>query len=113
MIVLNLVLIGLVSAPEPLPLTAFILFLASKGGVRKGAAFTFGWLLSLAAVIAFTVLVTGNNPPKPSTAPSLGRTRRQARHRRRPDRDRDPQYKKMGKPKPPKKPPDGRRASTT
>ena len=71
MIVLNLVLIGLVITLEPLPLTAFILILSSKGGVRKGAAFIFGWLLSLAIVIAFTVLVTGNNPPKPSTAPSL------------------------------------------
>jgi hypothetical protein len=57
---------------EPIPLTAFILVLASKGGVRKGAAFIFGWLLSLAAVIAITVLVTGNKPPQPSTAPSLG-----------------------------------------
>ena len=66
MIVLNLVLIGLVITLEPLPLTAFILILSSKGGVRKGAAFIFGWLLSLAIVIAFTVLVTG--PRKPSTA---------------------------------------------
>ena len=71
MIVLNLILIGLVITLEPLPLTAFILVLSSKGGVRKGAAFIFGWLLSLAIVIAFTVLVTGNKPPKPSTAPSL------------------------------------------
>ena len=39
--------------------------------MQKGAAFIFGWLLSLAIVIAFTLLVTGNNPPKPSTAPSL------------------------------------------
>ena len=75
MIVLNLVLIGLVITLEPLPLTAFILILSSKGGVRKGAAFIFGWLLSLAIVIAFTVLVTGNNPPKPSTAPSLAERR--------------------------------------
>ena len=42
MIVLNLVLIGLVITLEPLPLTAFILILSSKGGVRKGAAFIFG-----------------------------------------------------------------------
>ena len=40
--------------------------LASEGGVRKGAAFIFGWLVSLAAVIAFTVLVTGNNPRSPT-----------------------------------------------
>jgi hypothetical protein len=38
--------------------------------VRKGAAFVFGWLLSLAAVIALTVLATGNKPPAPRTGPS-------------------------------------------
>jgi threonine/homoserine/homoserine lactone efflux protein len=105
MIVLNLLLIGLVITLEPIPLTAFILVLASRGGVRKGAAFIFGWLLSLALVIAFTVLVTGNNPPKPSTAPSLAALAAKLvlgvwltviaiRH-----------YRKLGKPKPPKKPP--------
>ena len=68
----ELILIGLVITLEPIPLTAFILVLASKRGVRKGAAFVFGWLLSLAIVIAATVLITGNKPPKPSTSPSLG-----------------------------------------
>jgi len=67
----DLLLIGVVITLEPIPLTAFILILASKRGVRKGAAFIFGWLLSLAAVITITVLITGNNPPQPSTAPSL------------------------------------------
>jgi len=70
-VILDLTLIALVITLEPIPLTAFILVLMSKGGVRKGAAFIFGWLLSLAAVIALTVLFTGNKPPKPSTAPSL------------------------------------------
>jgi hypothetical protein len=70
-VTLDLVLIGLVITLEPIPLSAFILVLASKGGTRKGAAFIFGWLVSLAIVVAVTVLVTGNNPPKPSTAPSL------------------------------------------
>ncbi len=105
MIVLNLVLIGLVITLEPIPLTAFILVLASKGGVRKGAAFIFGWLLSLAIEIAFTVLVTDNKPPKPNTAPSLAALAAKLaigagllviaiRY-----------YRKLGKPKPPKKPP--------
>ena len=111
MIVLNLVLIGLVITLEPLPLTAFILVLSSKGGVRKGAAFIFGWLLSLAIVIAFTVLVTGNKPPKPSTAPSLAALKLAIGVALTVIAIR--QYKKMGKPKPPKKPPDGRRTSTT
>jgi hypothetical protein len=70
-VILDLLLIGLVITLEPIPLTAFILILLSKGGTRKGAAFIFGWLLSLAIVVALTVLVTGNKPPKPNTAPSL------------------------------------------
>ncbi len=71
MIVLDLVLIGLAITLEPIPLTAFILVLASRGGVVKGAAFVFGWLVSLAVVVAATLLITGNNPPQPSTAPTL------------------------------------------
>jgi len=71
MIVLNLILIGLAITLEPIPLTAFILVLASRNGVRKGAAFIFGWLVSLALVVAATLLVTGNSPPKPNTAPTL------------------------------------------
>src|SRR5207248_1094844 len=30
-----------------------------------------GWLVSLGAVVVITVLATGNDPPEPSTAPSL------------------------------------------
>jgi hypothetical protein len=103
--ILDLLLIGLVITLEPIPLTAFILILLAKGGVRKGAAFIFGWLLSLAIVVAGTVLVTGNKPPKSNTAPSLAALAVKiligvalvliaVRQRRR-----------MGKPKPPKKPP--------
>ena len=40
--------------------------------MRKAAAFVFGWLVSLVIVVAVTVLATGNNPPKPNTAPSIG-----------------------------------------
>jgi Sap, sulfolipid-1-addressing protein len=61
--------------------------------------------VSLAIVVTVTVLATGNNPPKPSTAPSLASLAVKTaigavlvvmtiRHRRR-----------MGQPKPPKKPP--------
>ncbi len=105
MLLLELVLIGLAIALDPLPLTAFIVVLPSQRGVRKGAAFVFGWLVSLAVVVTVTVLATGNNPPKPSTAPSLASLAVKTaigavlvviavRHRRR-----------MGQPKPPKKPP--------
>jgi hypothetical protein len=70
-VTLDLVLIGLAVALDPLPLTAFLIVLPSKGGVRKGAAWTFGWLASLGIVVTVTVVATGNNPPKPNTAPSL------------------------------------------
>jgi hypothetical protein len=70
-VLLDLVLIGAAIALDPLPLTAFLVVLPSRRGVRKGAAFTFGWLASLAIVVTVTVLATGNNPPKPNTAPSL------------------------------------------
>ena len=103
--VLNLVLIGLAIALDPLPLTAFMVVLPSKRGVRKGAAFVVGWQVSLAVVVTVTVLATGNNPPKPSTAPSLASLAVKIaigvvlvaiaiRHRRR-----------MGLPKKPRKPP--------
>jgi threonine/homoserine/homoserine lactone efflux protein len=69
--VLNLILIGLAVTLDPLPLTAFLIVLPSERGVRKGAAFVFGWLVSLAVVVTITVAATGNNPPKPATAPSL------------------------------------------
>ena len=98
-------LIGLAVTLDPLPLTAFMVVLPSKRGARKGAAFVFGWLVSLAIVVTVTVLATGNNPPKPSTAPSLaslvvkiaigaGLVAIAIRQRRR-----------MGQPKKPKKPP--------
>jgi threonine/homoserine/homoserine lactone efflux protein len=70
-VILDLTIIGIVIALDPLPLTAFIVILASKRGVHKGAFFVAGWILSLAIVVAVTVLATGNNPPKSSTAPSL------------------------------------------
>ena len=103
--VLNLVLIGLAVTLDPLPLTAFMIVLPSKRGTVKGAAFVFGWLVSLAIVVTITVLATGNNPPKPSTAPSLAALAVKIaigvvlivialRH-----------IRARGRPKPPKKPP--------
>jgi len=103
--VLDLVLIGLAIALDPLPLTAYMIVLPSKRGTRKGAAFVSGWLVSLAIVVSATVLATGNNPPKPSTAPSLAALAVKValgaflvviavRH-----------YRRMDRPKPPKKPP--------
>jgi heme/copper-type cytochrome/quinol oxidase subunit 4 len=104
-VVLDLILIGLAITLEPIPLTAFILILASKNGTRKGAAFIFGWLLSLAVVVAITIVATSNNPPKSNTAPSLAALAVKiaigvvlvAIAVR--------QWRKLGKPKPPKKTP--------
>ena len=103
--ILNLIVIGLAVALDPLPLTAFLVVLPSRRGVRKGAAYVFGWLVSLAVVVTITVLATGNNPPKPSTAPSLAALAVKivlgavlvwiaVRH-----------IRARGRPKPPKKPP--------
>jgi len=104
-VILDLILIGLAVTLDPLPLTAFLIVLPSKRGVRKGAAFVFGWLVSLAIVVAVTVVATGNNPPQPSTAPSLAALAVKiaigavlvvigVRH-----------IRARGRPKPPKKPP--------
>jgi hypothetical protein len=70
-VLLDLFLIGTAVALDPLPLSAFMIVLPSKRGARKGAAFVFGWLVSLALVVTITILATGNNPPKPSTVPSI------------------------------------------
>jgi threonine/homoserine/homoserine lactone efflux protein len=69
--VLDLLLIGLAVALDPLPLSAFVVVLPSKRGVRNGAAFLFGWLASLALVVTVVLVATGNNPPEPDTVPSL------------------------------------------
>lgn len=105
MLVLDLILIGIAVALDPLPLTAFLVVLPSERGVRKGAAFVFGWLVSLAVVVTITVTATGNDPPKPATGPSLAAlaikivlgvvlVRIAVRH-----------IRARGQPKPPKKPP--------
>jgi len=104
-VILDLILIGLAVTLDPLPLTAFLIVLPSRRGVRKGAAFVFGWLVSLAIVVTVTVVATGNNPPQPSTAPSLAALAVKiaigavlvvigVRH-----------IRARGRPKPPKKPP--------
>jgi threonine/homoserine/homoserine lactone efflux protein len=69
-VVLNLLLIGLGIALVPFPLTAFVLVLAAQKGTWKGLAYILGWLACLVAVIAAVILTTGNNPPRPQTAPS-------------------------------------------
>ena len=67
---LDLFLIGLVVTLEPIPLTAMILLLAAERGILKGLGFTLGWLLTLVAIVAATVLLTGGKPLIPQSAPS-------------------------------------------
>ena len=68
--VLDLVIIGLAIALEPVTLVAFILILAARKGIWKGLAFILGFLASIVAVIAAVLLTTGGNPPRQNTAPS-------------------------------------------
>src|SRR5690348_2062980 len=69
-VALDLIIIGLAIALEPLTLVAFILILSAEKGTRKGLAFILGWMACLVAVIAAILLVTGGKPPAPHTAPS-------------------------------------------
>jgi hypothetical protein len=71
-VIVDLILIGLAVALDPIPLSAFILILSSRGGLRKAVAFIVVWLLSLVIIVALTLLGTGNQPPKSGSAPSVG-----------------------------------------
>jgi hypothetical protein len=104
-VTLDLIVIAVAISVDPIPLSAFMIILQSKRGVVKGAAFLFGWLVSLALVVTLTVLATGNDPPKQNTAPTVaalavkiaigvGLVWIAIRQRRR-----------LGQPKKPKKPP--------
>ena len=102
--VFDLVLIGLAIALDPLPLTAFLIVLPSERGVRKGAAFVFGWLASLAVVVTVTVLATGDNPPE-RHGTLARRPGGEDRHRVSLVAIAVRQRRRMERPKKPKKPP--------
>ena len=67
---LDLFLIGLVVTVEPIPLTGMILVLATERGLLKGLGYVLGWLLTLVAIVALTVLVTDGKPLIPNSNPS-------------------------------------------
>ncbi|MFI8386897.1 GAP family protein [Streptomyces sp. NPDC085540] len=67
---LDLLLIGLGIALDPIPVTAFILLLSADRGVRKGLVFILAWLACLVVVLALVVFATGGTPPPPKSAPS-------------------------------------------
>src|SRR5277367_566392 len=69
--VFDLLLIGVVIAIEPIPLTAFILVLSAEHGIRKSVGFIIGWLLSLVGVIVITLAITDNDPPPSHSTSSV------------------------------------------
>jgi hypothetical protein len=69
-VLIDLFVIGLVVTLEPIPLTAMILLLAAERGVIKGVGYVLGWLVTLLAIVALTVLVTDGKPLIPQSAPS-------------------------------------------
>jgi hypothetical protein len=72
LLLLDLFLIGLVVTLEPIPITAMILLLATEGGLMKGLGYVLGWMLTLVAIVALVVLVTGGKPLIPNSNPSTG-----------------------------------------
>ena len=69
-LLLDLIVIGLAIAFDPLPLIPFILILTSRRGTAKGAAFIVGWFLCLSIITAATLLLTGGEPPSSGSVPS-------------------------------------------
>jgi threonine/homoserine/homoserine lactone efflux protein len=66
---LDLILIGLVIALEPIPITGYLLVLSSEGGLRKGLGFVLGWIATIVGLVVLTLLLTGGKPPRTSSAP--------------------------------------------
>jgi hypothetical protein len=69
-VTLDLIVLGLAVALEPLPVSGYLLLLGSERGLRKGWAFLAGWLLTLVAVVALTLALTGGEPLRTGSAPS-------------------------------------------
>ncbi|MER6387309.1 GAP family protein [Streptomyces sp. NPDC059382] len=69
--VLDLLLIGLAIALDPLPIMAFVLVVTSARGARKGLVFILAWLACLGAVIAIVLALTGGQPPAPRSPPGV------------------------------------------
>ncbi|MCX5135865.1 GAP family protein [Streptomyces sp. NPDC002131] len=68
--VLDLVLIGLAIALNPLPVTGFVLVLSARNGIWKGLAFLLTWLATFVGIIAVVLLMTGGKPPAANSSPS-------------------------------------------
>ncbi|MET9408609.1 GAP family protein [Streptomyces sp. NPDC002935] len=68
--VLDLVIIGMVIALDPLPVTGFVLVLSARKGIWMGLVFILTWLATFVGIIAAVLLMTGGEPPAPKSAPS-------------------------------------------
>jgi small neutral amino acid transporter SnatA (MarC family) len=60
--VLDLLLLGLVVAIEPVPISFLVLLIASDGGLAKGLWFLVGWVGCLVGVMAVAVTISGGKP---------------------------------------------------
>lgn len=68
---LDLVLLAVAIAVNPLPMTAFILVMtAPHGAIARGVAWCAAWVTSLVGITVITLAFTGGRPPRPHTAPS-------------------------------------------
>ena len=69
--ILDLGLLSLAVAIEPIPLTFLVLLLAAERGTAKGLSFLAGWVGCLVTVLAAALLVTGGKPIVESGGPSV------------------------------------------
>ncbi|MFD7876009.1 GAP family protein [Streptomyces sp. NPDC059766] len=67
---LDLLILGLAIALNPLPVTGFVLVLSAPAGIWNGLAFVLAWLACFVGIIAAVLLVTGGQPPPPRSPPS-------------------------------------------
>jgi hypothetical protein len=70
-VILDLSLLSLAVAIEPIPITFLVLLLAAEHGTSKGLSFLAGWVTCLVAVLAAALLVTGGKPIVESSGSSL------------------------------------------
>ncbi|MPY31221.1 GAP family protein [Streptomyces adustus] len=68
--VLDLLILGLLIALNPLPVTGFVLVLSAPGGIWNGLAFVLAWLTCFVGIIAVVLVMTGGQPPPPRSPPT-------------------------------------------
>lgn len=66
----QLLLLAVAIALEPLPLASYIVLLSQPRGTRNGAGFIAGWLVTLAVIAVGVLALTGGEPLSRGSAPS-------------------------------------------